>query len=304
MLGRLLFAALLLGLLLCAAPASAQLPMTHAGPGAPSTGGFICPNTWCGVGDIKGGATDFWGFRAYSFATGGNKAVNVCNVSDVVCADLSTSASTGQLVITTIGGSNCAIVTCTVKTLYGQANSNDATQATIAQRPVFVTSCQNSLPCMSCTAGSVSNLVIAGITTVSQPLTYSVVVEQTAGAGARAAWVGTGSSGNAEAGFDPTAGKGYMYANGAVPTANLTTGAWHAVQTVFDTSGTGSKFYADGVSTSLNPGTQGLTNTLQICDSANGALSGNVAELTMWSSANSATDNSRINSQQHTWWGF
>src|SRR5215472_2356967 len=96
--------------------AAAQLLTTHAGvSGAPACGGYQGP------GDVVSGATAWWGYRAYNAAKCGTAAVNVCNVSDVVCADQSTSATTGQLFLNTVGGTNCVSAgPCTNKTLYDQ----------------------------------------------------------------------------------------------------------------------------------------------------------------------------------------
>src|SRR5216684_5005777 len=128
-------------LLLCLwfGPASAQWSegrgwLTGAGwlPLAKSGVAFV------GSGDIVGGWQVWYGLRAFSAAKRGTKAINVCNVSDVACADFLTDATTGALVVTTVGGSDCSVVVCIIKTLYDQSGALactgacDNTQATIS----------------------------------------------------------------------------------------------------------------------------------------------------------------------------
>ena len=92
-----------------------------------------------GPGNIVSGAFAAWSLRAYNSAALGKKVINVCNVGDVACADLSSDPTTGKLVISTIGGSSCSVITCTVKTINDQSGGGyNMTQATIASR--FVTS--------------------------------------------------------------------------------------------------------------------------------------------------------------------
>jgi len=81
----------------------AQVPMSHAGLGAPAVvGGYTGP------GDVVSGAAAWYGVRAYSAATRGNPALNLCNVNDATCSDVSTDASTGNLSFGgTIGGQSC-----------------------------------------------------------------------------------------------------------------------------------------------------------------------------------------------------
>lgn len=84
------FIALILALLVSSA--SAQVPMTGAGKGAPGGGA----PAYTGVGDIV--AQQYWyGLRAYSSATRGNAAINLCDNAGANCADVATNASTGVL---------------------------------------------------------------------------------------------------------------------------------------------------------------------------------------------------------------
>src|SRR6202042_1672288 len=106
--------------------------------------------SYLGPGDIKSNWYFYYGTRAYSFATLGNKLVNLCNSTggtDVLCADASSSVSTGDLVIPGSLTSFCPGANCTIKTYYdisGNANCSsaacDATQLTIASRAILTAS--------------------------------------------------------------------------------------------------------------------------------------------------------------------
>lgn len=118
---------------LLAAPALAQFN----GP----SGGTL---TFCvqGPGDVQPYVA--WGsvWRAYSMATCGMPAVNVCNSTggvDVACADMVTSTTTGKLVPNVIGGLTCGTDNsgnCTIKIIYDipGAGAHNAVQNTISLR--------------------------------------------------------------------------------------------------------------------------------------------------------------------------
>ena len=65
-------------------------------------------SSYQGPGDLGiSGIYALWSTQAYSSATRGNKAVNVCLPNGGTCADFSTDAVTGKLDVTTISGSSC-----------------------------------------------------------------------------------------------------------------------------------------------------------------------------------------------------
>ena len=108
---------------------------------------------YTGPGDIAAAAspsfgyTHWYGVRAYSAATRGQKLMNVCVNNDAACADVFSSATTGDLVPATIGGITCPnqVGSCTIRTAYDLTQSTattspglNATQLTIASRPLLV----------------------------------------------------------------------------------------------------------------------------------------------------------------------
>jgi hypothetical protein len=89
--------------LACVVSAHAQILMTGVGQG--DVGGYTGP------GDIVASAQIWVGLRAYNSADRGNALVNVCNIADAACTDFSSDKNTGQVAVSTVGGSSCSPTT-------------------------------------------------------------------------------------------------------------------------------------------------------------------------------------------------
>lgn len=153
------------------------------GPGTPASAGG---GGYSGQGDLKAYAI-WWGMYAFSAADRGTAAINLCNVSDVVCADISTDATTGLLPnAPTVGGSDCSMVACTIKKFYNKGTSGsgyDAVQNTIGNRAAFLSSCGglgSNIPCASATAASYKT---ASNYTQAQPFSMVAVAYHNSSAG-------------------------------------------------------------------------------------------------------------------------
>lgn len=271
------------------------------------------PPSYTGPGDVVASAVFGGGLRAYSAATAGSKAINVCLASDVACADLSTDASTGALVITTVGGFSCAVVTCTVKTIYDQTGNNacsgstpcDFTQATELKRGTLVVNCIGSLPCIATSVNSNPGYLTSGNSPgTAQPFTCSFVAMNTApGQGALFSAKATVQIGYHSSG----ANVAFIYAGSSVPTATASDGAFHAIQAVFNNAS--SDIYVDG---STNPSNLGSSTgmdgassiVLLTADIGSQPMEGQFSELWCWGSAFSSGQKSSMNSNQHSYWGF
>lgn len=280
----------------------AQLPLTGVGPG-----GFGSAAAYIGPGNIVAGATAWWGLRAYTtaYATGLNKIANVCIPADVTCADLNSDAN-GNLVITTIGGSSCSVVTCTVKTLYDQTgNSNDITQATIASRPVLTVSCLGGKPCLTYVAGqSLVKTSFNGGVDVAQPFTIVAAVNDTG--------TSTGGGGILATKAANAAG---LYANdGAVNTIEAFAGSslvvtaanntWHTFGGVFNDAS--SNMNVDGVDNTGAAGTRAFFNNAATLGSdPNGSnFVGTIAETGLWPSGLSSGNLSSLDVNASAYWGY
>lgn len=265
------------------------------------------PAGYQGPIDVAGAAFGAWGLRCQSAAYCGGNLANVC--TDIVgvdtCLDFSSNAATGNLVIVTIGGLSCAVVTCTIKTLYDQSGTADCsgacdvTEPTVANRPVLTPNCIGSLPCAVCTSAGSSNLTSIGtIGSHSQPFSASWVAKRTGAAQGFA--VAPGSPG---AGWPNTANTATAF-SGSFITASATDGSPHAFAALFNT--TSSVIAVDGSST----GTQDVgsaniaTNPWRICNYFGGSfLDGFFLESDWWASDKSSLF-SALSTNQRAYWGF
>lgn len=277
-------AALLLGQ---SAPANMLLVPPPAG--APS---------YTGPGDSVSGATAWYGLRAYSAAKRGNAAINVCNVSDVVCADMSTDATTGALVVTTIGGSDCGSVNCTVKIIYDQTgNGFNLSQATIASRPLLKLSCLGSLPCLNFSAGGLFN---SSTTSISQPWSISAVIERTGQFSSGYLISSTGSYEGLASGGG-SADNVQLYGSNTLQ-ATATDNVSHAVQAL--ANGASGVINVDGTETTGNTGSNAFENAGWYlgADSFGDNLRGYIAEMGIWGAGFSSGQRTSLCHNQHTYW--
>lgn len=297
------FVAIVLGLLLCA-----QTPML---PGFPpgvfsNRAPLDAAVAYQGPGDVV--AFGAWGgVRAYSSAKRGNVAVNVCNLADVACADLSTDATTGDLTVGLIGGSSCAVVTCTVKTLYDQTgNTNcttacDWTRAVIADRPTLVVNCVNGKACLNL-SGNQGLISPALAATSSQPNSMSAVAQRNSGTVFEAIIVN--SAGTCGIIFNNAANGVRPYCP-SLPTAiSATDGVWHALQEVFN--GTSGAMMVDSVDvTGINSGTTSLSSTLFVGTNVVGSLDIRTTEVgVILGTAITSGNRTSLDSNQRTYYNF
>ena len=143
-----------------------------------------------GVGDLAP-AYAWGGVRAYSSGTCGARFANVCSSltvggTDLACADMLTSSTTGAVVPQVIGGVTCpnSAGTCSIKILYDQTlggncgGSCDLLQSTPSDRFQFVTSTPPAAPCLSaslCMYGTNAQMSSAGSMTLPTPFSFGFV---------------------------------------------------------------------------------------------------------------------------------
>lgn len=311
---------IVLALALCASLIGSAHAQGGMGPG-PGTvhstgggGGFV------GAGDLTITATvqAYWGLRAWTSATRGNKLINACNSTggtDVGCGDMFSDATTGILASATIGGITCPGANCTVKTIYdisGQTNCSsavcDLTQATVANRPTLGISGVNSRPCMQFTAASSQSLVNStnfAPVSATQPFTVSYVADRTGATGAIGNVIESGAS--IQIGFFSSANTIFEYAGGSVASlGSVTDSTFHAVQNILN--GASSVIYVDGSSNSVSAGANPWGSILTMGGSAGtgNKLTACVTEVSIWHGGFSSGDNSTVNANQHgsSGWNF
>lgn len=271
--------------------------------------------TFTGAGDvITSNSIAWWGLRAYSAATRGNKLANVCDAGDAHCVDMLSDATTGNAVIP-LSNPNCASSACTIKTIYDQTGNLscagsvacDLTQATATNRPTLTTSCLGSLVCASFT-GSAQILTIAVFPGAhGQPISSSTIMRRTGSTAAYNTVMGTGAStGTLQVGYTSSANTIFFYAGNTIVNGTASEGSFHAVQALWNNAS--SVLYIDGSSNAANLGsTTGIQDTVdgEYCfgDCANSPNGTQFVEGGWWSTDKSANF-SALNSNQHAYWGF
>lgn len=246
------------------------------------TGFFGSSSAYKGPLDIVGGATFCGGVRACSQAkaAAGAALLNVCYDLagvDQTCVDM-VSNSAGQLVVTTVGGFSCGVVTCTAKIIYdGSGAGNNMTQTTVASRATFTLNCLNgTLPCLT---ASGSAIYTATISSTATPQSASLVEERVSGGDTAV----IGFTTNQGFGFGNVANMAAIFTSGRYQQA-AADGAFHSVQYI-SSSGTGT-LNVDGTSGSgsVASASTGATLALFALSNATDLLTGSIAEAIFYAS--------------------
>jgi hypothetical protein len=266
---------------------------------------------YTGPGDVVSGWAFWGGLRAFSAATAGTKAANICNAGDANCADVNTLAN-GNFDVTTAQGAplNCGGTggTCTVKTLYDKSlGSGDLTNATVANRPTLGFSCAGLSAGRPCLAYSVSAFMTSGAApTIAQPMTLVAAGLQTSNPGNRFVMIGDNGTVTAVF-FGSAAGAGEVVGNNISASSALAFSSWGAIQGV--ASGASSSVTINGATTAnAGGGTTGipgfnLTSGTQLSGNTPGFV-GDIAEIGIATTAFSAGTLSSMNSNIRAYWGF
>jgi hypothetical protein len=291
----------------CSLPASAQIGgLMFPGPGRPAASGG---GGYTGPGDVKTSWTAWWGTRAFSAATAGNRLINICNSTggtDVTCADAFSNASTGVLVIPGSLTSFCPGANCTIKTYYDQSGASacsgpcDETQATVASRATLTASALGTGTCGVATGTQI--YTVSGFASLAQPFTVSAVV-QYAALSAGSNFIGTNNTGwgtlsSTVFGF---------YASSNVSNGTTVGTSPHAFQGVAGGSGATASFLVidTSVGSGSNSGNLSTGNTIWFyTDSFGTNMKGAICEVGFYPAAFNTTDASNMYGNQHTFWGF
>lgn len=301
-------------LLLASAPAHAQVGFGGMipGPGTPHTAG-----AYVGPGDVVATARGWWGFRAYTTATMGTKALNVCLPSDTACADVNTDAVTGLVPNTvTISGSTCnnSTVQCTIKTLYDKSgNALDFTQATIANRLNFTVSCTGltaSTPCGTAAGGAnytFANTVNQG---TSPNYTWTCAAKRTSAFTSSGECISYYNGSFLSIGYLNSTNTAYFYSGGGGSATNssATDNAWHALIGRGDL--TTPVLYMDGTSSNAPNASSTIldgTGTIALMRDGDGSanpFTGTFFEAGLWLTQFTPTQASNMNSNMHAGGGY
>jgi hypothetical protein len=263
-------------------------------------------------GDIVGGFTAWWSpafaYSASYAASGGNIALLVDSATGLTTYTM-TALPDGTANVAGAAASSACSGGCKIKTLYDQTgNGNNLTQATLSAMPTMKFNCIGSLPCASFVEGNSQFLATAGniSSPLSQPLTITEVSNDNT-AGTNGAHIA--SSNSAETSVGP-----YFYTDYAIYAGNTngyytgyTQAAWHAIQSNVQQGS--AAFYVDGSTPSFNNsatiGTAGISAKLEMGSNGyNNYATAYIGEAGVMSGSFTSTQNSAMNSNQHTRWGF
>jgi hypothetical protein len=275
----------------------AQVPATHAGLGTPAVSG----GPYTGPGDV---ATFTWwcGFRAYSAATTGTKAIRVIRASDSTQQDINTLSS-GALDESTLS-TFLSATTGKVVTCYDKVGTNDVTTATDANRPAILQNAVGSHTCASSSGGS-TQLTSGSTVTQNQPFSVSAYAYRTSGVALGQEVVALVNSGFSTGGafeFNSTAATVDLYA-GASLTASITENVFHAYQNVFN--GASSSITVDSTTTNGSSGTQNISgNNINLFNNVGGSqvMFGRLCEAGLAAGAFSGGTISSLATNQASYW--
>ncbi len=284
------------------------------GPGGtPAVAGYVGP------GDVKTSAKVYWGLRAYNAAY----ATALGASFDWSCTN--GSFFTGTVHVTTTGGLNatelasiastCAANDVNFQKLYDQSGANACSGSVpcdIALSNVttekFLVNCIGSLPCITNTTTSNTGFgptTSAG--TIAQPFTISAVYGRTAGTTSYGVAVDSGND-LAFLGSNNATNKGR--ASGSVEiTPTMSDNAVHAVQALFNGTGTNSIVNIDGTETTGSLGTSSISGGFCVMRQGNGTtgcgnnpLQGKLLEVGLWASGFSSGDRTAMCHNQYTYY--
>jgi hypothetical protein len=306
------FVALLIGLALVyqQPPAGAWLVQAPA----------AAPPSYTGPGDVVGSATVWYGLRAYSaaYAASNSKLANISRASDSHTCDI-LAASTGGMGNTancSTGGDNgqsassfCNSTTCNVLTLYDQSGGSNCSGPCDAgprgggyPGPGLLLSCIGTLPCGN-SPDSTSGTGLATSTngpSLTQPITYSIVFN---GAAATNAYGDLLTYSGCKANYSYSSPNyRVLLEAGSGGVTIVSASSWYAWQAIINSAS--SINYLNGTSNSVNAGTSNCpaANVQLFTDGNN--FEGSIAEAGIWALAFNSTQQSAMNSNQRTYYGF
>lgn len=277
----------------------AQMSLTGAGGVKKVSGGAA----YTGPGDVTASFTWWCGFRAYSNATAGTKAIRVRRNSDNTQQDINT-LSNGTLdaaALTTF----LAATTGNVVTCYDKVGTNDFTQPSAGLQPPILASALNTSYGMTCSSSVELNSSV-DFSATGQPASVSVLAKRTSGVtGFSTAW-SSDSSGNIQVGFSNAANQGLIFAGTVVSVTGVADNAFHALNVGFN--GASTIYNIDGATGTVSPGTSGpLGSSVGNICSAGGlsnSLNGTFMEAGfVATSAFSSGTASSLNSNMHGAYG-
>ena len=229
--------------------------------------------------------------------------------SDSTQEDIDTLAS--GVFDTATAASFCASTICTVVKVYDQSGGNacggSACDLTVAYpaAPTLAFTCNGSQPCMTFN-GSTQGLASAGtITSAPQPISMSVVADPTAGFGSEFSCASGYQEGVYVSDSHGGGSQSQIYAGYTFYAAAPALGAWFAGQFVANSSASTISINSGTYTGTGDAGTEDCTGAAVVMSGGSGNyFTGNLEEFGIWPTGLSSTQQSNMDSNQRTYWGF
>jgi hypothetical protein len=261
---------------------------------------------YAGSGDVVASPSSWWGLRAVTAASIGANCIKIRRSSDSTTKTFVTIAGGG---INTsdvfLDGSNYF-----VDTLYDQIGTAHLVQATTANQPKLILGALGSKPVMRFVHASNLFLKTTTAPIISQPFTWSLVFLQNFLTTVDCRLISGTSTGDNIVLNDSqgaAANTLQIYGGGVIPTAvTCSDAAYHALQVLWNDSLTTIKVdsvapVSSGVTATSGDGTYTLGGHPTISTLG---FDGDCAEFGVWASGLSSGNQSLLNSNQHSYWGF
>lgn len=254
--------------------------------------------TYTGPGDVNGAAYAWYGLRGFSaaYSTGSNPAIDIVDSSgaNTTTINILSTGAIDNAAITTFVGLHG---TASVAKFYDQISTRHITQATVARMPTITQNAIGSLPAMTF-AGSQA-LLTGSAVSVSTPFTVSGIYTRTGAGGDTLLY-------DDNNGLELRALSNQLVLNSAIFAASADN-SFHAVQALWNNPSITSALYIDGTNTQNDSGNTFAFNG-HLClggrdSTGSNGFTGKVCEIGIWAADKSA-NNSAMNSNQHTYWGF
>jgi len=267
---------------------------------------------YAGPGDIDTYVM-WWGLRGYSAAhsVSSNPCIDVVDQAGANSTTiyLTTSGSIDLAALNTWVSSH-SVTTIKVATLYEQATGSTAfaqVQGTLAAMPVLTQNVLGggTLPVLTFSSSSTQLLNTTGTSSQALPLTVSAIAKRT-GATTGLGLIGVGgNTAVCSIFFSNSSDTVALFAGGLSAGVTAAENTFHALQGVFDATGTAGTLMVDGsTSGNLSPGNTPLSGNSFGINSGGFPWDGQFCEVGFTGSAMSSANQAATNSQQHSYWGF
>ena len=274
-----------------------------------------------GPGDIVPGALGWWGLRCYSAAYSGNVADVVDGATGTTtgtrlkCASGVVSALVSASACTFVTGNACSpiattcAILCNIITEYDQSgNSLDMLTAggggAPTDGPIYVpNNIGSTLPSLQCTISGGQWLKNTTGITQAQSLQISYVSNRNNNTTTLQRGVFASNGVGIYVGYGALINQAEIAAGTAVD-KTATDSAFHAYQAGFNNAS--SNLMIDGTAnTGLTTGTTGLAGTMSLCGNTfSNNYDGYIQEVGVWAGLFSGANETSMNNNQHTYWGF